>query len=344
MAAPDRMIELLLELGAPSARTSRSALLARALRTAGPMVDADAVVVVLGTARKPAERLVLHAGSELPAVLPLPAEGSEALRVLAEQRQEISLADLSENPPYATGDACPGVEAGPVLFAPLTQHGGRPAYLAVYRKRGRARFTAPESQSILLLAAWLGSALEGTRLAARTQKQSITDDQTEAYNDRFLRSALKREMRRAHRYGQELSLVRVALDPITAATPGDDAREPATMPAVMKDLANLVGQHVRSFDVLGRAGEDAFLLVLPQTGKAGAMEVAERVRAAVAGHGFAAGEPGMVTASLAVASFPHDGVDADALWAVSERVQVEAKDRGGNCVATTASSTKKRAA
>lgn len=343
MAATDRMIELLLELGAPSARATRSALLARALRTAGPMVDADAVVVVLGTARKPAERLVLHAGSELPAVLPLPAEGSEALRVLSELRQEISLADLSENPPHAAGDACPGVEAGPVLFAPLTQHGGRPAYLAVYRKRGRARFTAPETQSILLLAAWLGSALEGARLAARTERQAITDDQTEAYNDRFLRVALKREIRRAHRYDQELSLVRVALDPIVAATPGDDAREPATTPAVMKDLAGLLGGHVRSFDVLGRAGEDSFLLILPQTGKAGAMEVAERVRAAVAAHAFAAGEPGTVTASLAVASFPDDGVDADALWAVSERVRVEAKERGGNCVATT-TTTKRRAA
>jgi diguanylate cyclase (GGDEF)-like protein len=341
MAAPDRMNELLLELGAPSARTSRSSLLARALRTAGPLVDADAVVVVLGTAKKPAERLVLHAGSDLPAVLPLPAEGSEALRVLAEMRQEISFADLSENAAFAVGDACPGVEAGPVLFAPLTQHGGRPAYLAVYRKRGRARLTAPETQAILLLATWLGAALEAARLAARTQKQSITDDQTEAYNDRFLRTELKREIRRAHRYEQELSVVRVALDPIVSATPGDDAREPATLPTMMKDLAGLLGGHVRSFDVLGRAAEDSFLIVLPQTGKEGAMEVAGRVRAAVAAHAFTAGEAGTVTASLAVASFPHDGVDAEALWAVSERVLAEARERGGNCVASTA---KRRAA
>jgi diguanylate cyclase (GGDEF)-like protein len=331
MAAPDKLIEMLHELGAPSRSGTRAALLARALRTAGPLVDADAVAVVLGSARRSEERLVLHAGSELPALLPLPAEGSEALRSLAGQPQSIALADLSENAPFA-GDTCPGVEAGPVFFAPLAQHGGRPAYLAVYRRRGRARFTAAETQSLLLLAAWLGAALEGLRLAGRTQKLAVADDQTETYTDRFLRAALKREIRRAHRYGQELSLALVTVDRFEDLR---DATAEAGAGPVLKEMATLLGQHVRSFDVLGRCGEDAFALVLPQTGKTGAMEVAERVRVAVAGHAFPPGGAGSISASLAVATFPHDAIDAEALWAVAERVRSEAKDRGGNCVATT---------
>ena len=54
-------------------------------------------------------------------------------------RQALSVADLSDQPALATADACPGVEAGPVLFAPVEQRASLPAYLAVYRKRGRAR-------------------------------------------------------------------------------------------------------------------------------------------------------------------------------------------------------------
>lgn len=332
MSTTDKRIDMLLELGGSTTRGTRPGLLARALRTAGPLVDADAVVVVLGSARRPAERLVLHAGSDLPAHLPLIAEGSEALRSLAERRQVIAFPDLSENAPFAAGDSCPGVEAGPVLFAPLARLGGEPAYLAVYRKRGRARFTGHEMQSMLLLAAWLGAALDSLGLATRTRKLALTDDETETYNDRFLRLALKREIRRAHRYGQELSLVRVVLDQFEVL---GEAHGVEGANAVLKELATLLGQHVRSFDTLGRSAEDSFVLVLPQTGHAGAMDVAERIRVAVAGHAFLSGGAGSITASFAASSFPHDAADADALWAVGERVMVDARERGGNCVATT---------
>ena len=86
---------------------------------------------------------------------------------------------------------------------------------------------------------------------------------------------------------------------------------------------------------LASSAEDSFVLVLPQTGYAGAMDVAERIRVAVAGHAFLSGGAGSITASFAASSFPHDAADADALWAVGERVMVDARERGGNCVATT---------
>ncbi len=127
------------------------------------------------SALRSTERMVLHAGSELPAILPLVAEGSEALRALAAETRTIAFPDLSEQPAYAEGDACPGVEAGPVLFVPIARADREPAYLAVYRRRGRARFSAGETQAMLLLTAWLGAALERRRLASRAAKHADGD-------------------------------------------------------------------------------------------------------------------------------------------------------------------------
>ena len=323
MAQADRIHQLLLELEHPTSLRTRGQLLARALRTAGALVDADAATVVLASSRRPTERLVLHAGGDLPAVLPLAAEGSETLRALASENRVITFADLSAQPTYAAGDGCPGVEAGPVLFVPIARVDREPAYLAVYRRRGRARFTAGETQSMLLLAAWLGAALERRRLAARAPKADDTGDATE---DRALRTALKREIRRAHRHGQELSLMLVAVDPPSRG--GDDAWPVTTL----GDVAEMVGTQVRDIDLVGRCAAGTTAIVLPQTGSAGAVEVAARMRAALVAHAFAPRTAGEVTATFGVATFPHDGVDLETLWAVTERVLREARQHGGNCV------------
>ena len=327
MAQADRIHELLLELENPASPGNRGQLLGRALRTAGALVDADASAVVLASARRATERLVLHAGSELPAAVPLVAEGSEVLRTLGVEVKTIALPDLSEQPAFAEGDACPGVEAGPALFVPIPRAEREPAYIAVYRRHGRARFSPGETQSLLLLAAWLGAALERRRLAGRTARG---EEKGEAAHDRALRTALRKEIRRAHRHTQELSLVLVAIDPSAA---GNDAAWPT---AIAADVAELLGTQVRDIDIVGRCSGGLTAVVLPQTGRHGAVEVAARMRAAIAAQAFTPRAAGAVTATLGVASFPRDGVDLETLWAVTERVLREARERGGNCVETPA--------
>ncbi len=330
MASPEKTIEQLLELGNLAERGTRADLLARALRTASMLLDAEAATVVLASSRRRGERLVLYAGSLMPAALQLPLEESEVLRTFAESRQALGVPDLTESPGLAAGDACPGVEAGPVLFTPLSQRDPLPGYLAVYRKRGRARFSASETQSMLLLAAWLSASLETLRLSAGTERLAITDDLTEIYNARFLKSALRREVRRANRHSQELSLIVIDVDQLDSfhETNGDLRTH-----VLLKELASLLALQVRSFDVLGRYGDDGFMVVLPQTPREGAAEVAERMRAVVETRAFAPAEAGTITVTLGIASFPADGLDLDALLAVAERALEQGRQKGRNCVA-----------
>src|SRR5262245_57782693 len=132
MASSEKVIEQLLQLSQLPEGGTRADVVARALRTAILLLDADAAVAVLASTRGKGERLVLYAGSDTPAALPSIVDTSEALRTLAEERQALAVPDLSDHPTLAPADACPGVEAGPVLFAPLDQKGGVPAYLSVY--------------------------------------------------------------------------------------------------------------------------------------------------------------------------------------------------------------------
>ena len=325
MTSPDKAFQALLELGDLSERRSHSELLDRALRTALLMMDADAVG--LTTTRRGGERLVLHTGSSMPAALSLPPEGSEVMRRLAESPRPLALADWSEDPPVAASDGCPGVEAGPVLFTPVHRREGVPGYIAIYRRRGRARFTMNDHRLMLLLATWLGSALENLRLATGTEKVSVTDGVTGVYNFRYLKAALRREIRRARRFGQELSIAKVGIDNLAAhqAELGE-----LKSGLLLKEVAAMLAQQVRSFDVMARYGDEHFMLILPQTGRDGAAEVAERIRAAVEQHAFSVA--GGVTLSLGVASFPSDAGEVRDLEAAAERALRVAK--GGHGGAT----------
>jgi diguanylate cyclase (GGDEF)-like protein len=252
---------------------------------------------------------------------------------LAQDRQVQSVPDLSEHAAFATTDACPGVEAGPVLFVPVDPGATLPGYLAIYRKRGRARATAHETELMLLLAAWLGAALENLRYAATAEKLVLTDDTTQIYNARFLAAALAREVRRADRHGQELSVIRVEVDGLEGFA---EAHGKTRTARLLKTFAALLAKQVRSFDLLGKGGEGGFVAILPQTERDHAADVAERMRAAVAGAAFAPLDAGGVTATCGVASFPQDGIDVAALLAVAERALEQGRAKGGNCVNTAA--------
>src|SRR5262249_41249857 len=143
MTPQEKSLRALIELGNPSERRTRSELLDRALRTGLMLVEADGIVLSLSNRK--GERLVLHGGSSLPATLQAAPDGSGVVRSLAELGQPLVLAELSEEPRIAADDACPGVEAGPALFAPVLRRDPVPAYVAAYRRRGRARFSVNDT-------------------------------------------------------------------------------------------------------------------------------------------------------------------------------------------------------
>ncbi|MBN1772937.1 MAG: GGDEF domain-containing protein [Deltaproteobacteria bacterium] len=79
-----------------------------------------------------------------------------------------------------------------------------------------------------------------------------------------------------------------------------------------------------------RYGGEEFVLILPETSKADALRVAERVRAAVARAPLVEtlGDAGRVTLSAGIATFPEDGADQDALLRAADEALYAAKHAG----------------
>ena len=328
MTPQEKSLRALVELGNPSERRTRTELLDQALRTALMLVEADAVVLTLSNRK--GERIMIHAGNSMPAALHSPPEGSEAIRRLIESGQPLVLADLTEEPRIAQTDGCPGVEAGPAVFIPVLRRDPVPAAVAAYRRRGRARFSLNDTRMMLMLGAWLSGALDNLRLTTGNERSTITDDLTEVYNFRYLKTALRRETRRASRFHQELSVLLIDVDHLKTY---NEAFGELKGSLLLKEMALVLAQQVRSFDVLAKIGDDEFMVILPQTSREGAVEVAERMRAAIERQAFSNSTPGAVTASVGAASFPHDATEIRDLVAAARRAVKNAKESGRNCIA-----------
>ena len=168
-----------------------------------------------------------------------------------------------------------------------------------------------------------------TEAVERIESIAVRDDLTGLYNRRFLLEFLGRETARMQRSGGAFSLCLIDIDHFKII---NDSFGHAAGDAVLKQFAAIAGAGTRGADVLGRLGGEEFLMVLPDTDIQGALNSAERIRAAVQAstfQGLPAGRGLTVTAGVA-RSMP--GESASALLARADRALYQGKAAGRNTV------------
>jgi len=173
---------------------------------------------------------------------------------------------------------------------------------------------------------------------------SVRDALTGLYNRRYFQGRLDEEFQRATRHHRSVGLLMVDIDHFKRVndTYGHQAGD-----EVLRAVAKLLVDHVRTLDVAGRYGGEEFAIVLPETPLAGAQHVAEGMRERVSlatlhllereGHDP---EPLRCTISLGVAAFAGSGYSssADFLGAADEALYA-AKHAGRNQVSVAADPT-----
>jgi diguanylate cyclase (GGDEF)-like protein len=172
--------------------------------------------------------------------------------------------------------------------------------------------------------------LRGDRLVATLADAASHDPLTGLLNRRGFQQQTGTEMARARRYNVPLAVVVADFDHFKALNDtfghgsGDDA---------LAAFAELCRANTRPHELIARVGGEEFALLLPNTGEAGAMVTAERIRQAMRAHlASPAGNP--VTASFGVAAYPEHGTDIETLLGNADRALYAAKSRGRDRIVT----------
>jgi len=166
----------------------------------------------------------------------------------------------------------------------------------------------------------------------RLQEEARVDPKTGLYNARHFGRVFGDELARSIRYGHPLSVLMVDLDLLREInnTYGHLAGD-----AVLCGVADVFRSQLRHYDVAARFGGEEFSILLPETPVEKALEIAERIRRAVAERSVdvsTSSEPIHVTVSIGVASFPSDGADQNALIHQADLAVYRAKLQGRNRV------------
>ena len=169
--------------------------------------------------------------------------------------------------------------------------------------------------------------LHNTRAQAEATRLATTDPLTGAFNRRTFHEIAEREMSRARRASQPLSIIMLDVDHLRRLN--DDYGQRAG-DEVLQRLADIVRSALRKEDMLVRFAGEEFLVMLPDVSGPGAVVVAGRIRRAVAEMAIeATGHLLHVTVSLGVAARLDEGPESiDSLVARAESALKLAKQRG----------------
>ena len=175
-------------------------------------------------------------------------------------------------------------------------------------------------------------ALENARHVKRIHELTITDDCTTLYNARHMSVILETEIYRSHRYNYEFSLIFIDLDHFKQV---NDTQGHLVGSRLLADIGNALKTHCRLIDFAFRYGGDEFVLLLPQTSKENALNVARRLHQLIRETKWLAGE-GLnihVTASIGVASFPVDSKTKEGLLHLADEAMYLVKNTNRDSVA-----------
>ena len=163
-----------------------------------------------------------------------------------------------------------------------------------------------------------------------------TDELTKLTNRRGFVIIAERLIGQAVRYQRPISVLSIDCDNLKAI---NDRLGHKAGDELLIALAKKMQEHIRHSDVLARLGGDEFVALLPETSGSGAVETAEKVRAAVESITLALnGELVRTTVSIGVASYPADGASLDRLLAAADASMYRAKQAGRNRVDTSSTS------
>jgi diguanylate cyclase (GGDEF)-like protein/PAS domain S-box-containing protein len=181
------------------------------------------------------------------------------------------------------------------------------------------------------VASQIALSLANLRLRETLRDQSIRDPLTSLFNRRFMQESLDREIHRAQRRHQSLSVMILDLDHFKRFNDafGHDAGD-----FVLRSLADVFRKFFRAEDVVCRQGGEEFVFILPEASSQEALERANALRDEVGKLGLKYDNKllGAVTLSLGVATYPEHSLETEELLKIADQCLYQSKAKGRDMV------------
>ncbi|MEA2630740.1 MAG: hypothetical protein QOE66_959, partial [Chloroflexota bacterium] len=249
-----------------------------------------------------------------------PGETGIATWVL-DHNEPVFISDERTDPRVNHFQADVGATDGSLIVVPLRGRGGAIGVLTIERLGVGNVFSPEEFELVQLFAAQVSIALQNAEVFQAVEIRARTDGLTGLLNHGTFQEWLERSVRD----GTPFSLLMLDLDDFRNVN--NDLGHQAGDTLLRRIAAGLV-RAGRDSDLVFRYGGDEFAFLLPNTDEAGALQVADRARLAVAA------TDGAVTASVGIATFPQDGSTPTDILLAADRACYVAKRGGRDRVAT----------
>ncbi len=152
------------------------------------------------------------------------------------------------------------------------------------------------------------------------------DTLTNSYNRRKIEEIFENEITRIKRYNRDLSIIFIDIDDFKKI---NDKFGHKIGDKVLTKVSRIIKKHIRKIDYFGRWGGEEFIIILPETKKEQARNVAIFIKEIIAGHDFKIGQG--VTCSFGVSEF-EDNDTASTLLTRADNAMYYVKKTGKNGV------------
>jgi len=160
------------------------------------------------------------------------------------------------------------------------------------------------------------------------RQQAIHDPLTGLYNRRYLKDALKRDIARAEREQQMVSIIIMDIDFFKSI---NDSYGHAAGDLLLQRFAELIKSLCRDADFVCRYGGEEFIVIMPGASLAISQGRAELIRTKFeALHVPYENHLLHATVSLGIATYPQHSLHSDDLLILADRALYHAKEEGRN--------------
>jgi diguanylate cyclase (GGDEF)-like protein len=192
------------------------------------------------------------------------------------------------------------------------------------------KFASEDLQTLEILASFASIAIHNAQAHTTIRLQAITDSITGLFNRRCFEDLMSRELQRAERHEREFSLALVDVNDFKKYndTHGHQAGDRA-----LSALGEAIRKAIRSTDIAARYGGDEIVIILPETTLFKAYNMfANRIKRDIEeGFTVISGTGHVLSVSIGIAAFPHDGKTTPDLVLSADRALLATKKQKYTC-------------